>query len=127
MAAVRSFDRIHRQGSNSIGKSALSRLQGLLHERDAAGLGRIATKRQPRDRGESCPVLPETRFLRSEINMDEGRLTSAFERAERAILRIERAISTPRRSPQGRDEQLRAKVREAVAELDQIIREAEAA
>jgi hypothetical protein len=59
--------------------------------------------------------------------MDEGRLTSAFERAERAILRIERAISTPRRSPHGRDEQLRAKVREAVAELDQIIREAEAA
>lgn len=59
--------------------------------------------------------------------MDEGRLTSAFERAERAILRIERAISTPRKSPERRDDQLRAKVREAVAELDQIIREAETA
>ena len=56
--------------------------------------------------------------------MDEGRLTSALERAERAILRIERAISEPK--PQGgRDDQLRARVREAVAELDQIIRMAE--
>ena len=57
--------------------------------------------------------------------MDEGRLTSAFERAERAILRIERAISAPKKSPASRDEDLRAKVREAVAELDQIIRQAE--
>ena len=56
--------------------------------------------------------------------MDESRLTSAFERAERAILRIERAISEPRQ-PGGRDDQLRARVREAVAELDQIIRMAE--
>ena len=56
--------------------------------------------------------------------MDEGRVTSAFERAERAILRIERAISEPK--PQdGRDDELRARVREAVAELDQIIRMAE--
>jgi hypothetical protein len=58
--------------------------------------------------------------------MDEGRLTSAFDRAERAILRIERAISQPK--PQGqRDDELRARVREAVAELDQIIRMAEKA
>jgi hypothetical protein len=56
--------------------------------------------------------------------MDEGRLTSAFERAERAILRIERAISQPRQQT-GRDDQLRERVREAVAELDQIIRMAE--
>ena len=56
--------------------------------------------------------------------MDESRLTSAFERAERAILRIERAISEPRQ-PGGGDDQLRARVREAVAELDQIIRMAE--
>jgi hypothetical protein len=58
--------------------------------------------------------------------MDEGRLTSALDRAERAILRIERAISQPNRS-NGRDEELRARVREAVAELDQIIRMAESA
>ena len=56
--------------------------------------------------------------------MDEGRLTSAFERAERAILRIERAISQPRQQS-GRDDALRERVREAVAELDQIIRMAE--
>jgi hypothetical protein len=56
--------------------------------------------------------------------MDEGRLSSAFERAERAILRIERAISQPKQQT-GRDDQLRERVREAVAELDQIIRMAE--
>jgi hypothetical protein len=58
--------------------------------------------------------------------MDEGRLTAALDRAERAILRIERAVSQPNRSSR-RDEELRARVREAVAELDQIIRQAETA
>ena len=58
--------------------------------------------------------------------MDEGRVTSAFERAERAILRIERAISQPKQQS-GRDEELRTRIREAVAELDQIIRMAETA
>jgi hypothetical protein len=58
--------------------------------------------------------------------MDEGRLTSALDRAERAILRIERAVSQPRKT-NGRHEELRARVREAVAELDQIIRAAESA
>ena len=57
--------------------------------------------------------------------MDEGRLTSALERAERAILRIERAISEPKQQSGNRDDNLRARVREAVAELDQIIRMAE--
>ena len=57
--------------------------------------------------------------------MDEGRLNNAFDRAERAILRIERAISQPKRSEGRRDEELRTRVREAVAELDQIIRMAE--
>ena len=56
--------------------------------------------------------------------MDEGRLTSALDRAERAILRSERTISQPKR-PAGRDDELRARVREAVAELDQLIRAAE--
>lgn len=55
--------------------------------------------------------------------MDDARLSEALDRAERAILRIERAVSTPR-APGGKDEMLRAKVREAVAELDQLIREA---
>ena len=55
--------------------------------------------------------------------MDDGGLTAALDRAERALARIESALS--RRNPQpGRDEELRAKVREAVAELDQLIRSA---
>ena len=57
--------------------------------------------------------------------MDEGRLTSALDRAERALARIERTISDTR-GASNRDEELRARVREAVAELDQIIRMAEA-
>ena len=56
--------------------------------------------------------------------MDEGRLTSALDRAERALARIERAATSSSHS-NGKDEALRAKVREAVAELDQIIRMAE--
>ena len=56
--------------------------------------------------------------------MDEGRLTSALDRVERALERIERAIPQVDRSG-GKDEELRARVREAVAELDQIIRMAE--
>ena len=56
--------------------------------------------------------------------MDESRLTSAMDRAERALARIERAV--PQVSRTGRkDEELRTRVREAVAELDQIIRTAE--
>ena len=56
--------------------------------------------------------------------MDEGRLTLALDRAERALARIERAAAQTNPSD-GKDEALRAKVREAVAELDQIIRMAE--
>ena len=55
--------------------------------------------------------------------MDDAGLTAALDRAERAMARIERALGT-RRQDNGRDEQLRAKVREAVAELDQLIRTA---
>ena len=55
--------------------------------------------------------------------MDDGGLTQAIERAERALARIEAALSA-RSGKKGRDEALRTKVREAVAELDQLIREA---
>ena len=55
--------------------------------------------------------------------MDDGHLTSALSRAEQALERIERALAEPQ-PIQDRDEQLRARVREAVAELDQLIREA---
>ena len=49
----------------------------------------------------------------------------AFERAERALQRIERVIGD-RQAPPARDEALRARVREVVEELDELIREAAA-
>jgi hypothetical protein len=55
--------------------------------------------------------------------MNEGGLSAALDRSERALARIERAISQPK-AASGRDDALRAKVRDAVAELDQLIREA---
>jgi hypothetical protein len=54
--------------------------------------------------------------------MDEAGLSGALDRAERALARIEQALEK-RSHSSGRDEQLRARVREAVAELDQLIRE----
>lgn len=50
-------------------------------------------------------------------------MSSSLERAERALERIERALAG-RHDGDGRDEQLRAKVSEVVAELDQLIRQA---
>ena len=50
-------------------------------------------------------------------------LEEAVERAERALLRIERAVERGTMQ-QGRDENLRSKVAEALGELDSIIREA---
>jgi hypothetical protein len=55
--------------------------------------------------------------------MDDASLTAVLERAERALGRIERALATHRQD-NDREEALRAKVREAVAELDQLIRAA---
>lgn len=55
--------------------------------------------------------------------MDDGGLSAALDRAERALARVEQALAG-RKPDAGRDEELRARVREAVAELDQIIREA---
>ena len=57
--------------------------------------------------------------------MDDSELSMALERAERAIQRIERALSN-RRSSGGRDEELRERVREVVEELDELIRQAAA-
>ncbi len=55
--------------------------------------------------------------------MDDGGLSAALDRAERALGRVERALAE-RQPMSGRDDALRAKVRDAVAELDQLIREA---
>ena len=55
--------------------------------------------------------------------MDDASLSTALDRAERALQRLETALAN-RKPDTARDEELRAKVREAVAELDQLIREA---
>ena len=52
--------------------------------------------------------------------MSDDGLVQSIDRAERALERIERALSRLK-SSEGRDEQLRAKVRDVVAELDSII------
>ena len=54
-------------------------------------------------------------------------LLSALDRAEQALERIERTLAhRPNPSDPGRDEQLRATVRDVVQELDQLIRKAAA-
>ena len=50
-------------------------------------------------------------------------LEEAVDRAERALLRIERAIERGAMH-EGRDDKLRANVANAIAELDSIIRDA---
>jgi len=52
--------------------------------------------------------------------MSDDGLVQSLDRAERALERIERALSQARQGGV-RDEQLRARVREVVAELDTII------
>ena len=58
--------------------------------------------------------------------MDDGGLSTALDRAERALERIERALANRPAQTVARDEDLRAKVREVVEELDVLIREAAA-
>ena len=58
--------------------------------------------------------------------MDEGELFSALDRADKALQRIEGALANRRPAPAVRDEELRARVREVVDELDELIREAAA-
>jgi hypothetical protein len=57
--------------------------------------------------------------------MDDGGFSSALDRADQALQRIERALASRQPAPD-RDEELRAKVREVVEELDELIREAAA-
>ena len=57
--------------------------------------------------------------------MDDGALGSALDRADRALQRLERALAN-RQPTESRDEELRAKVREVVEELDELIRSAAA-
>jgi hypothetical protein len=55
--------------------------------------------------------------------MDDGGLAAALERAEQAIERVQRALAMRQPPTVERDEELRAKVREVVEELDELIRE----
>ena len=55
---------------------------------------------------------------------DDTGLSNALERADRALGRIERALAARSHQAKGREQDLRSKVREAVAELDQLIRSA---
>jgi biotin carboxylase len=55
--------------------------------------------------------------------MDDNGLSMALDRADRALQRIEQSLASRQPAP-ARDEELRARVREAVAELDQLIKEA---
>ena len=55
--------------------------------------------------------------------MDAKPLENALDRAERALLRMERAVERGAMTS-GRDEQLRSKVANVLAELDELIREA---
>lgn len=57
--------------------------------------------------------------------MNDDGLTSALDRAEQALQRVERALAN-RQPSVGRDDELRARVREVVEELDELIREAAA-
>ena len=58
--------------------------------------------------------------------MDDGGLSAALDRAEQAIERVQRALSSRQPASDGRDDELRAKVREVVDELDELIRQAAA-
>ena len=57
--------------------------------------------------------------------MTEQAMEAALTRAERALARAERAADAVSRREQ-RDESLRTRVREAIAELDHLIQRAEA-
>jgi uncharacterized protein YjbJ (UPF0337 family) len=58
--------------------------------------------------------------------MDDGGLSAALDRAEQALGRVQRALGERKPVTAGRDEELRAKVREVVEELDELIRQAAA-
>jgi hypothetical protein len=62
---------------------------------------------------------------RNRLAVDDNALSSALDRAERALRRVESALAN-HQPTSGRDEELRAKVREVVEELDELIKQAAA-
>ena len=83
--------------------------------------------------GEPCSVnlsargslqrLPQSINPLSGNAMSDDGLVQSIDRAERALERIERAL-TRLQSTSGRDQTLRARVRDVVAELDSLIESA---
>ena len=69
--------------------------------------------------------LPVNFILLCGRDMADSGMESALDRAERALARIEAAVRQGQLARQ-RDERLRAQVRDAIAELDQLIQKAEA-
>jgi hypothetical protein len=128
MPAVGSLDRIHRESANGVGEAAVGWLHKLRRSGlpaqdsgpDAAPLAAlpVASNRTAGD-------LPGIMKVLSEPLMADSELSSALDRAERALQRIEQALAN-RQPAAGPDDQLRAKVREVVEELDELIREAAA-
>ena len=70
-----------------------------------------------------CVRLPRIFILLWLPTMDDGGFTQALSRAEQAIARIEQSLASGS-ARRGRDDQLRAKVRDAISELDQLIQSA---
>ena len=58
--------------------------------------------------------------------MDDASLTAALDRSEQALQRVERALANRQPAAPAADDELRARVREVVHELDELIREAAA-
>ena len=71
----------------------------------------------------ACGPMPD---CVTAISVTDAPLSTALDRAERALQRIERALDARRAAATPRDDELRAKVREVVEELDELIREAAA-
>ena len=93
--------------------------------RAALGLAAAARSLCPVSRWASMLAAPEV-FRVTALAMDDSALISAFDRADHALQRIERALANRQPAAGGRDEEFRAKVREVVEELDELIREAAA-
>src|SRR5690349_14529731 len=88
----------------------------------ALGLAAAARFLCPVSRWASMLAAPDI-FRVTGSAMDDSVLNSAFDRAEAALQRIERALANRQPAGAGRDEELRAKVREVVEELDELIRQ----
>lgn len=58
--------------------------------------------------------------------MNDASLAAALDRSERALQRVERALTNRQPAAPAADDELRARVREVVQELDELIREAAA-